>query len=65
MSVELTLGEQIAQAAESWIGTPFQHQGRSKHRAVDCANFVALVAHEVGLDNTIPNNYRQIGRAHV
>ena len=52
------LGDLIAKEASIWIGTPFVHQGRIKGRAVDCANFVALVAMNVGLtDIEIPNNY--------
>ena len=34
--------------AESWRGTPFQHQGRSEH-GVDCAGLVVMVGRALGL----------------
>lgn len=56
---QLPLPERIAIEAESWVGTPFRHQGRIKGRAVDCAHFVALVAIGAGLTGIeIPHNYR-------
>lgn len=64
---ELPIGDKIALEAESWIGTPFRHQGNIKGRAVDCANFIkacmvaALGAGALRLvePNEIPNNYRR------
>jgi hypothetical protein len=53
-----TLGDRIADEALSWVGTQFRHQGRIKGRFVDCANFVALCAINIGLEGiAIPSNY--------
>lgn len=40
--------EAVVQAARSWLGTPWRHQGRSP-RGVDCAGLVVLVARGLGL----------------
>jgi len=59
-----SLGDRIAEEARSWVNTPFRHQGRIKGRAVDCANFIYLVAlaPSVGLispeEEVFINNYR-------
>lgn len=53
------LAEKIIKEAESYIGTPFLHQGRLKGRGIDCANFIGNVARDAGVgDVEIPNNYR-------
>lgn len=55
-----SIGAEIAAEAMTWVGTPFRHQGRIKGRAVDCANFVALVAIGVGLTGIeIPGDYHE------
>ena len=57
------LGDKIAEAACSWVNTPYQHQGRIKGLCVDCANFVYMIDLEVGLltaeEEIFVNNYRQ------
>lgn len=39
----------IVQAALTWNGTPYHHQARVKGIGVDCAQFIAAVAEEVGI----------------
>jgi hypothetical protein len=51
------LQQRIVEEARSWKGTRFQDQGRIKHVGVDCAQFVALVAKNVGIEVEIPHNY--------
>ena len=41
--------EEIITAARALIGTPFVHQGRRPHIALDCAGLVVAVAEEVGI----------------
>ena len=52
------LQQRIVEEARSWKGTRFQDQGRIKHVGVDCAQFVALVAQNVGIGVEIPHNYK-------
>lgn len=50
----------IVQEAQSWIGTPFQHQGRTKgpHGGVDCVGLIIGVAKNVGYHpQDTPKNY--------
>lgn len=48
MSPQVT-GPDVVAAARGWLGTPFQHQQRTKGLAVDCAGLVIGVARELGL----------------
>jgi cell wall-associated NlpC family hydrolase len=41
-------GADICTAARAWIGTRWEHQGRSRE-GVDCAGLILKVAHELGL----------------
>ena len=41
--------DEIVQAAQSWIGTPFHHAARCKGAGVDCANLLVAVFSAVGL----------------
>lgn len=43
----------------SWLDTPYHHQARVKGVGVDCAQFVAAVAEELGVlaPNTVVQNY--------
>lgn len=53
------LSQRLVEEARSWKGTRFQHQGQLKGVGVDCANFVALVARDAGIEGVdIPRNYR-------
>ena len=47
----------IIAAARSWVGTPYQHQGREKGRAIDCIGLIWGVAREVGYEQTVPSAY--------
>lgn len=47
----------IVEAARSWCGTPFRHQGRKKGVGVDCIGVVWGVARELGIEADIPANY--------
>jgi Cell wall-associated hydrolases (invasion-associated proteins) len=53
------LAQRLVDAARSWRGTRFQHQGNIKGLGVDCCNFVSEVAREAGVVGLeIPKNYR-------
>jgi NlpC/P60 family putative phage cell wall peptidase len=39
----------IVAEAETWLGTPFHHQGRVKGAGVDCAMLLAEIYHRCGL----------------
>lgn len=48
----------IIACARTYIGTPFQHQGRIKGRAMDCVGLVLCVGKELGLSvPDYPLNY--------
>jgi cell wall-associated NlpC family hydrolase len=44
----MTLAERIVAEAETWLNTPFRHQGRLKGQGVDCVGFISEVAREAG-----------------
>lgn len=48
---------EVVREAESWLGTPFHHQGRLKGIGVDCAMLVAEVYEACGLCPHIPTEY--------
>jgi cell wall-associated NlpC family hydrolase len=55
----MTLAAKIVNEARTWRGTPFRHQGRLKHQAIDCVGFISEVAKNAGvLGVEIPSNYR-------
>jgi len=39
----------VVESARSWLGTPFVHQGRLKHKGVDCIGLVIGVARELAM----------------
>ena len=47
----------IVTAARAFIGTPFVHQGRIPHGALDCAGLVVAVAQTVGAEYIDQNGY--------
>jgi NlpC/P60 family putative phage cell wall peptidase len=53
----MNLQERIVAAARTWIGTPFEHQGRLKGAGVDCAGLVVGVARELGLPHADVDGY--------
>jgi cell wall-associated NlpC family hydrolase len=44
----VTARTQVVAAARGWLGTPWRHQGRSRH-GVDCGGLLVQVARELGL----------------
>lgn len=40
-------GERLKREAESWLGTPFMHQGRGR-RGIDCLGLVSFIFKELG-----------------
>jgi len=57
----MTLAERIVEEANSYIGTPFLHQGKLRGYGVDCAHFVANVINAARLNSEaieIPHNYK-------
>lgn len=50
--------EQFLEAVLSYEGTPYQHQGRIKHVAIDCIGLIVCPMRDLGEDMSyIPNNY--------
>ena len=45
-----TRAEVIAKARE-YLGSPYRHQGRVKHKAIDCLGLIACVAEELGISD--------------
>lgn len=41
--------KQVVEAARSYIGTPFNHQGRTKGVELDCVGLVLSVAEDLGI----------------
>ena len=40
--------DEIVRQARSYVGTPYLHQGRTRH-GLDCAGLLVVVAHDLGL----------------
>ena len=61
---QAALADLIVAEAESWLNTPWEHQGRIKGQAVDCANFIAMTfaavlpQYHAKLEG-LKNNYRR------
>lgn len=53
----------VLTVARSWMGTPFAHQGRTKHVRVDCIGLVIEVCREVGLVDAagLPPDWDHVG----
>jgi len=43
--------EQIVAQARTWLKTPFHHQGRLKHKGVDCIGLIVGVMNELELSD--------------
>ena len=52
----------FVEAAKSYTGTKFIHQGRTPHVGLDCAGVVICAAQEAGYDVDAPSVYRRIPR---
>jgi NlpC/P60 family putative phage cell wall peptidase len=48
---------EVIEAARSWLGTPFHHQGRVRGVGVDCAGVIVGVARELGLSEVDATGY--------
>lgn len=58
------MADRIVSVARTWIGTPWEHQGRMKGRGVDCANMISMTLMEAlpqyaDRVRELPNNYRR------
>ena len=51
------LGELIAAEALTWVGTPFEHQGRLKRSGVDCIGVVGMSGKNCGCKVDDRTNY--------
>lgn len=49
--------ERFIAEARSWLGTPYQHQGRLKGVGVDCIGLLVGVAHALGLSSADMRDY--------
>lgn len=61
MNLDILINEMMAEA-KSWIGTPYEHQGQIKGKAIDCVHYVDIVlvksvGSKLGLNLVIPHNY--------
>lgn len=55
----MTLAQRLVSEAETWINTPWRHQGRLRGLGVDCVGFISEVAKDAGIASLeIPDNYR-------
>lgn len=53
--------QQVCDAARSWVGTKYRHQGRSR-TGVDCGGFIEVILRELGLlppDYVPPRAYKR------
>ncbi|CAJ7799686.1 NlpC/P60 family phage cell wall peptidase [Burkholderia pseudomallei] len=51
--------EQFVAEARSWLGTPYQHQGRLKGVGVDCIGLLACIAHALDLSDADFTDYER------
>lgn len=49
--------EDVVQEARTWIGTPFQHQGRVKGVGSDCVGIIIGVMRDLGISDFDTKNY--------
>ncbi len=47
----------IVEAARTYVGTRYRHQGRSRETAVDCVGLLVCVAHDIGLSDFDTDTY--------
>ena len=50
---------QIVETARSYLGTPFQHQGRLKGIGVDCVGLLVCVGRDLGIELQDRTDYRR------
>lgn len=63
MKYEITR-KQILEAAESMLGLPFVHQGRSDRTGVDCVGLLVCIARKLGYPEIVDiEGYRRVPKA--
>ena len=55
----MSLARAIVTTAQSYIGTPYHHQGRQRGVGVDCVGLLVGVAKDLGLQHTDSTTYEQ------
>ena len=55
-----TIRQQVVDAARSFIGTPYRHQGRFPGLELDCAGLVVCAAQKAGIRVTDVSGYSRI-----
>lgn len=58
----IVTGHDIVREAQSWKGTPWQHQGRSKGLAVDCVGLLVGIAAKLRLPHMDRKAYARYPR---
>ena len=53
----MTLQEKLAQAAASFVGTPFRLHGRNPDTGLDCVGLLIVSLEAVGVHSTRPTGY--------
>lgn len=46
--------EKILEVARTWLGVPYRKAGRTRHRGVDCLNYIGLSFHGAGVITELP-----------
>ena len=49
--------QEIINESRTWLKTPFKHQGRVKHKGVDCVGLIIGVAKDLGIFDCRIHNY--------
>lgn len=52
--------DQVVQAARSYVGVKFRHQGRSRKEGLDCAGLLIRVAQDLGLSQFDIRAYERV-----
>lgn len=52
-------GQDVVTEARKWLGTPWKHQGRSRH-GIDCVGLIIKVAHGLGLSDYDYTGYGRV-----
>lgn len=55
-------GQEIVREARSWLDTPYRHQGRLQHIAVDCVGLIVGVGQALGALSVNPADWVEFSR---
>lgn len=55
-------GQEIADKAKTYVGTPFHHLGRVKRTGIDCIGIILGVAEELNIPLVIHPEFKRYGR---